>query len=129
MIVTSTSAATRNTDGGAEILVRCLARRGMLHSECEAYDFVRLDPWTPFEGGCRAGAEQAWYVIDGQLSLDGGDALATGELLLVPEDCEPRAVAGSQGARLVTVSVLAAAVAARLPHRAPEMTSVAEVAS
>ncbi len=122
MIVTSTAAGTHTAGAGPQTLVRCLARRGMLHSECEAYDYVRLAPTARFEGGRRAGAEQAWYVIEGSLALDGdGDDLVRGSLLLAPQGCEQRAMAGPAGARLLALSVLPAMLAARLPHRGPEM--------
>lgn len=123
MIVTTTSAGSRGAGGGAGTLVRCLARRGMLHSECEAYELVRLAPGAMFAGACRAGAEQAWHIVDGSLALDGAD-LSRGSLVLVARHYEARAVAGPAGATLLVLSVLPAALAARLPHRAPAMSPI-----
>ena len=44
MILSTIDKTSHTRERGEEIHWRCLARRGMLHSECEALDYVRLAP-------------------------------------------------------------------------------------
>ncbi|MFI6703504.1 hypothetical protein ACIBJC_31915 [Streptomyces sp. NPDC050509] len=121
--------------GSERVRVRCLARRGMLHSECEAVDHLRLSPDAHFDLMGRDGTEAAWYVLSGSLILDpdGPDpAPGTGSRpratlgergLLVAargEDVRPRA--GPRGAELLCLTLTPDAVARRLPCRVPDTT-------
>ena len=49
MISTTTAEPSRTVGAaGEQVTWRCLARRGMLHSECESIDHVRLAAHTEF---------------------------------------------------------------------------------
>ncbi|WP_199440247.1 cupin domain-containing protein [Umezawaea beigongshangensis] len=121
MIVTNAGGLSRAAGDGAW---RCLARRGMLHSECEAVDYVRLAPGATRNGRGREGVEGAWFVLGGRgRFLDGEDRsvpLRPGDLLL--------SSGGTSGAvhndsaddlELLSFAVLPAAVTDRLPARIP----------
>lgn len=121
MIVSSTRGLVRTVDDTAW---RCLARRGMLHSECEAFDYLRLAPGAGRDGRGQEGVEQAWFVLsgDGEFLDDAGRSvlLRAGDLVLRP--------AGTGGwlrnssaisLELLAFAVLPAAVTKQLPPRRP----------
>ena len=127
MIVTDTTdlgrAATR-THG----VIRwcCLARRGMLHSECEAVDYLELSPQATVTMDGRAGTEEAWYVLDGHAefgdpSTDQIQRVDAGHLALRPAGTSliVRNASTDAPLRLLLVSVLPRAVSHRLPRRSP----------
>jgi mannose-6-phosphate isomerase-like protein (cupin superfamily) len=121
MIVTSTGGLSRAAGDGAW---RCLARRGMLHSECEAVDYVRLPPGTTRNGRGREGVEAAWFVLGGRgRFLDGEDRslpLRQGDLLLSSGGNRGSVHNDSTGElELLALAVLPAAVTGRLPARVP----------
>ena len=124
--------------------MRCLARRGMLHSECEAADYVRLNPDTRYELTGRDGAESVWIALRGEGAMvggaevlgsdgpggegvargavpDGGAVLSEGAVLLAPDDGPIAVRAGASGLELLCVRVLPEAAARRLPARRPEV--------
>ncbi|MFK8912334.1 hypothetical protein ACJA3G_35605, partial [Streptomyces sp. YS-3] len=55
--------AALHTGDRHPVRVRCLARRGMLHSECEAVDRVSLAPHARYDLLGRDDTEAAWYVL------------------------------------------------------------------
>ncbi|QGV82135.1 pirin-like C-terminal cupin domain-containing protein [Streptomyces ficellus] len=108
--------------GGERTTVRCLARRGMLHSECEAFDEVRPGPGTRLDLTGRDGTEAAWYVLSGSVTADGEpDPLTAGALLLARDGQDVRFTAGPHGARLLCLTVTPPAVARTLPPRTPSL--------
>ncbi|MGH3816028.1 MAG: cupin domain-containing protein [Pseudonocardiaceae bacterium] len=121
MIVSSTRGLVRTVD---DTRWRCLARRGMLHSECEAFDYLRLAPGAVRDGRGREGVEEAWFVLSGEGEfLDGADRsslLRAGDLVL-----RPGATGGwlrsssATSLELLTFAVLPAAVTEQLPARKP----------
>ncbi|GAA3849621.1 hypothetical protein GCM10022243_14450 [Saccharothrix violaceirubra] len=99
-----------------EVAWRCLARRGMVHSECEAVDLVSLPPGSTFAPPGRDGVESAWFVVRGSGSAD-GLPVRTGDVVLAATPT--RLAAGSAGLDVLWVAVLPAAVSALLPRRSP----------
>ena len=127
MIVTGTNdlgrAATR-THG----VVRwcCLARRGMLHSECEAVDYLELSPQATVTMDGRAGTEEAWYVLEGHAEFDDPttarvERIDAGRLALRPAGTSliVRNASPDTPLRLLLVSVLPRVVTDVLPGRSP----------
>jgi hypothetical protein len=133
MIATTIAGPTVLVGPGTErIRVRCLARRGMLHSETEAIDYVRLSPGACFDLVGREGTEAAWYVLRGPVALlqihgddcqlDGHERLLTrGDLVLAPRGEHLRLYGGPLGAELLCLTVTPRAESDRLPPRRPEM--------
>ncbi|MEU1779080.1 hypothetical protein ABZ545_06250 [Streptomyces abikoensis] len=125
MIVTGSGTPTRalGPAGSPSSTWRCLARRGMLHSECESFDHVVLAP------GHRsthddAGVEQAVHLAHGTATLrlrTGSREVGAGELILVPAGCGAVLEAGPGGAGLLVLRVLSSASRAALPPRVPEL--------
>ncbi|MFF0146665.1 hypothetical protein ATK36_0839 [Amycolatopsis sulphurea] len=120
MIVTEARGLSRATDGNAW---RCLARRGMLHSECEAVDYVRVPPGGTRDGRGREGVETAWFVVAGQGRFDDCSGrsvpLRAGDVLLsagAPGTVRNDAAGDLE---LLALTVLAATVADQLPARIP----------
>jgi mannose-6-phosphate isomerase-like protein (cupin superfamily) len=121
VIVSSVRGLSKTAD---EAAWRCLARRGMLHSECEAFDYLRLSPGAVRDGRGREGVEEVWYVLSGEGEyLDAADRWATlrpGDLVLRPGGVGGWLRGGSASPlELLTLAVLPAAVSAQLPARSP----------
>ncbi|MFG2142964.1 hypothetical protein ACGFRG_02025 [Streptomyces sp. NPDC048696] len=110
------------------IRVRCLARRGMLHSECEAVDRVSLAPHAHYDLVGRSGTEAAWYVLRGPLTVHWpgvpatAAALGDGALVLSRTAGDIALRAGPDGAELLCLTVTPSALTRRLPPRTPDMT-------
>lgn len=126
MISTTTTSPSRVIDDtGHDILWRCLARRGMLHSECEAIDHVRVSAHTEFGPPGTHGVESLWFVIGGAGALLGGSSaregngVRPGQLVLVPAGSSVRLRAGDEGLELLWLAVLPAKVSQALPVRKP----------
>ncbi|MFI5782803.1 cupin domain-containing protein [Nocardia sp. NPDC051570] len=68
MIVSSIRDGLTTTfdDELGEAVFRCLGRRGMLYSECESFDYVRLAPGAGLDGRGRDEVEEAWFVLSGE---------------------------------------------------------------
>jgi mannose-6-phosphate isomerase-like protein (cupin superfamily) len=103
----------------------CLARRGMLYSECEAIDYLELAPQAVVTAGGRSGTEEAWYVLDGRVQFDSetneSRLAGRGDLVLLPAGT-PSAVRNPStetSAALLLIAVLPPAVTDRLPRRRP----------
>lgn len=121
MIVTSAHGLSRIADDSAW---RCLARRGMLHSECEAFDYLRLAPGAVRDGRGREGVEEAWFVLNGAGQfLDGTGRsipLRPGSLLLWSGGTEGWLRNSSASSlEMLTFTLLPAAVTNQLPTRSP----------
>ncbi len=127
MIITDVTALGRAaTSTGAVIRWGCLARRGMLHSECEAVDYLELSPRAVVTMDGRTGAEEAWYVLDGCAEFSDPTTgvyadVAAGHLALRPAGASPilRNASSDTPLRLLLVVVLPRAVSDRLPPRSP----------
>ncbi|MFD6971416.1 hypothetical protein [Streptomyces sp. NPDC059979] len=103
---------------------RCLARRGMLHSECESFDQLRLAAGAELAHTADSGVEQALYVTAGSGELlDGAGtrAVAAGTLLLAPAASPLTVRAGLDGLDLIALRTLPAEVSDLLPQRVPEL--------
>lgn len=127
MIVTTAEAHAVARSASGMVGRRCLARRGMLHSECEAVDHVRLEPGATVEDQGRAGIDEAWFVLSGALDVDCHGhppfRLGEGELLICPAGGRrPRLRAANTAADLLMLAVLPAERARNLPARQPEVT-------
>jgi hypothetical protein len=125
MIVSTIGSTSRTRNGDEEIRWRSLARRGMLHSECESFDYVRLAPGTGFALRGREGTESAWFVVAGSgrlLELDSGAparALEAGQLLLLPGGMEGHLASGDIGLELLWLAVMPRELSQSLPPRRP----------
>lgn len=123
MIVTTTSHTSRTlVEENTEIRWRCLARRGMLHSETESVDHLRLAAHTDFDLGGREGIETAWLVVAGQgLVLDENteSAVRAGDVVLAPAGRAVGFRAGAVELELVWLAVLPSALSHVLPERRP----------
>ncbi|MER7913187.1 MULTISPECIES: cupin domain-containing protein [unclassified Streptomyces] len=125
MIVTGTGTPTRalGPAGAAAPTWRCLARRGMLHSECETFDHVVLPPGRTGRHD-DPGVEQAVHVLRGTAELRlGGTArrLDADDVVLVPAGTAALVEAGPDGAELLVLRVLSKASHTALPPRVPEL--------
>ncbi|MBM0276138.1 hypothetical protein [Micromonospora tarensis] len=121
MIVETGPAPARRTDGaGPDRQLRCLARRGMLHSECQAIDHLRLATGDHLDLTEAAGHETAWVVCRGRASLTGQPGqLTAGDVVVVPVGSRPGLTVLSGPLELLRVAVLTAEAARRLPQRRP----------
>ncbi|GAA4007969.1 hypothetical protein OG252_22785 [Streptomyces sp. NBC_01352] len=123
-MIVSRAAAHAVRQGGPDR--RCLARRGMLHSECEAVDHVRLPGGGAVEERGRSGTDEVWLVLSGAVAVEECDSapwtLRPGELMLSPAGARPRLTAADGGAELLLMAVLPHDRVRRLPRRVPELT-------
>lgn len=127
MIITKVTSSARILGAGSDsICWRSLARRGMLHSECESFDHVRLAPGTEFALCSRYATEQVWFVLRGTGAVSSGPEDTTnrpvcaGDLVLAPHGGDQVVLrAGSTGLDVLWLSVLPAAVIRALPPRKP----------
>ncbi len=127
MIVTNVTSPARTLGAGGEsIHWRSLARRGMLHSECESFDYVRLAPGTEFALCSRYATEQVWFTLRGTGEVSSGPRYATGhplregDLVVAPHGGDQVVLrAGSAGLDVLWLTVLPSAVTATLPGRKP----------
>ncbi|MEU5426469.1 hypothetical protein AB0H73_12790 [Streptomyces olivoreticuli] len=126
MIVTSagTGATSRLIAPGHEdARWQSLARRAMLHSECEAVEHWRLPAGYPLQVSADHGVEEALIVLEGSISVDvPGEAVPearAGQCALVPHGVEATIRAGADGAVLVSVRALPSEITRALPPRRP----------
>ncbi|MGF1427161.1 hypothetical protein [Kitasatospora sp. LaBMicrA B282] len=111
--------------GTERIRIRCLARRGMLHSETEAVDHVRLSPGACYDLTGRGQSEAAWYVLRGPVALLGSRGertLVEGDLVLAPRGDRVHLHGGPFGAELLCLTLTPRATSDRLPARRPALT-------
>ena len=141
MIVSAPSAPSRllrstaPESGEAGRTWRCLARRGMLHSESESFEQIRLSPGATWAHEPAHGTEAALYAVAGSASVHtdpapdaagralDGHVLDAGGALLVEARAAVRVTAGAEGLELLAVRVLPADVSSRLPVGVPELPS------
>lgn len=128
MIVTNVTSPARTLGAGSDsICWRSLARRGMLHSECESFDHVRLAPGTEFALCSRYATEQVWFTLrgTGEVSDDPegttGHPVRPGDLVLAGYGGGDRVVlrAGATGLDVLWLTVWPPVVTKSLPARKP----------
>ncbi|WP_267595664.1 hypothetical protein [Carbonactinospora thermoautotrophica] len=110
---------------GVRAASRCLARRGMLHSECEAFDLIHLRAGARRGPRGREGVEEAWYVLAGEGYVEapaGSVSVRAGDLVLRPYRERAELLAGPGSLTLLALSVLPREVTRRLPKRVPELS-------
>jgi hypothetical protein len=90
----------------------------MLHSECEAVDYVLVPANTEFEPSGTEGTESAWFVLGGSAEL-GTEQVSAGHVILSPASARTRFVAGPDGVELLWIAVLPDEVSRALPARKP----------
>lgn len=128
MIIATADSVVNRRLGGARPASAwmCLARRGMLHSECEAIDLVVLPPAATLDRHGRDGVGELWFVLAGEAETGDGLRLTPGHLLVItPDDRETRLTAQAE-TRVLTISVLGAAATAALPVRTPTSAPIDE---
>lgn len=122
MIVTDSATTVRRFGGDERVDWRCLARRGMLHSECESVDLVRLSAGARLP--LASEVDETVLVVRGSVVLheDSGSTreLTERALLLVPSGERGELVAGGD-AELVLIRVWPREISAALPPRVPEL--------
>lgn len=118
MIVTTTAGPSRTVVDGTSVSWRCLARRGMMHSECEAVDHVLVPANAEFAPSGTEGVESAWLVITGSATV-GDDFVAAGDVILSPVAARTRILAGPDGVELVWIALLPSGISWALPVRKP----------
>jgi hypothetical protein len=126
VIVSSThDGLTRTVDGTAgEAVWRCLGRRGMLFSECESFDYVRLAPGSVLDERGRGEIEEAWFVVSGSGEFTDAEAaplaVREGDLVCCAEPAggQWRAAADAP-LELLLLALMPASVSRRLPVRTP----------
>lgn len=111
-------------DRTGEALWRCLGRRGMLYSECESFDYVRLSPGAVIDDRGREDLEESWLVLGGEGEfLDAeGDPLPVrkGDLILCPHAAGGHwRNNGDVPLELLLIAMMPASVSQRLPVRKP----------
>ncbi|WP_327178105.1 hypothetical protein OG599_24390 [Streptomyces sp. NBC_01335] len=126
MIISPAAAHAEALQSGAgAVLRRCLARRGMLHSECEAVDQIVLEPHARIDHRGRAGVDEAWFVLSGTVTVDECDSapwsLHAGQLMLSPAGARPHLSTGDLPVTLLLLATLPDRYAAQLPPRIPEL--------
>jgi hypothetical protein len=128
MIISKVTSTSRTLDRNEEVRWRSLARRGMLHSECESFDYVQLAPGTTFALRGQDGTESAWFVVAGAgVLVEAGAsprsliprAVTGGHLVLVPAGQAIELVAGDDGLQLLWLELMPGAVVEALPGRRP----------
>lgn len=128
MIISRTTRPVRSlptaAPAGPARLWNCLARRGMLHSECEAVDLWQLPPGDRLTHLAQDGVEEALFVLAGDGTALHGDQqqrLLPGGLLLLPAAEQVAVTAGPDGLRLLSVRVVPGALSEALPPRIPQL--------
>jgi hypothetical protein len=108
--------------------ITCLARRGMLHAECEAYDHVALGPGEIFAPPGVHGTESALYIVSGAAQLldhdegaEGAGVIRAGDVILCPLGTRPRLTAFGAGCALLWLQLLPDQISRLLPARRPEL--------
>lgn len=122
MIVTGSTTTVRRFGDDTQVDWRCLARRGMLHSECESVDFVRLAAGNRVT--LASEVDETVLVVRGSVLLQenlGTRALGERTLVLVPADEQGELVAAGDGAELLLIRGWPRAISAALPPRVPEL--------
>jgi hypothetical protein len=100
----------------------CLARRGMLHSECEAVDRWDLEPGATIDARGRDGVCELWFVVAGQGRLESGRAVAAGDVVLRgPATTETLTTISDMC--LLIIAVLPRSTTQRLAARSPVLAS------
>ena len=99
---------------------RCLARRGMLHSETEAFDHLRIAPGAVLGPGPAEDVEEVRFVIAGS-GHAGDQALTPGSVLLTSPGDRVTVRAGDDGLELLSLRTMPAEVSHSLPVRRPEL--------
>lgn len=107
-----------------EAVWRCLGRRGMLYSECESFDYVRLAPGAVLDERGREEIEEAWFVLRGQGEFldDRGDSLPVraGDVVLCPHEVGGHWLSSAEfPLELLLLAMMPASVSQRLPIRTP----------
>lgn len=111
-------------DRTGEAAWRCLGRRGMLYSECESFDYVRLAPGAVLDERGREDVEEAWFVLGGRGEFVDGEGCSRpvreGELILCPHEAGGcwRSDADSP-LELLLLAIMPASVSRRMPIRTP----------
>jgi mannose-6-phosphate isomerase-like protein (cupin superfamily) len=126
MIVSSTQGGLTQTfdDSVGEAVWRCLGRRGMLYSECESFDYVKLAPGAVIDERGRDDIEEVWFVLRGQGEFvddtNGPLPVREGELVVCSHAAggQWRSAADSP-LELLLLAMMPTTVSRRLPTRTP----------
>lgn len=126
MIVSSVhDGLTRTVDDEVgEAVWRCLGRRGMLFSECESFDYVRLAPGSVLDERGRDDIEEVWFVVRGTGEFvddeKGVLPVREGELVFCTHASGGRwRGAADSPLELLLLALMPASVSRRLPLRTP----------
>ncbi|WP_447002176.1 hypothetical protein ACRAKI_20815 [Saccharothrix isguenensis] len=121
---TDSPAVLRTPDGPPHSTWRCLARRGMLHSETEIVDHLRVAPHDSLPHHADDVVEEALYVVAGGGEVVVGERalpVRPGHAVLLGPDETARLVAGPEGVELISLRTMPLRVSSALPPRVPEL--------
>jgi hypothetical protein len=126
VIVTTIDATVANRGAGVgPSFSRCLARRGMLHSECESFDYLQLAPATVFSPPGVEGTESVLFLLSGTATLTDPSTkadyaeLSSGSLICVSPSTDMILRVGPMGVELLWLELLTARTISALPRRRP----------
>jgi hypothetical protein len=127
-VIVSDCAGTATRDGVlGRAQWRCLARRGMLHSECEAVDFVRLTAGAELAVDAAGGVEECLLVLRGRAELRTGEGpdlpLVPRQLVQLPWRTRATIRAVDEGTELLSIRGLPGELSKALPPRIPEVAA------
>ncbi|GIJ27887.1 hypothetical protein Vqi01_30490 [Micromonospora qiuiae] len=106
---------------GDSMTWRCLARRGMLHSETESFDQLRLRPGTELVHDPADAVEELLYVVSGSGRAE-DRPLTPGSVVLAPHDRRVVVTAAADDElELLVVRTMPAEVSDALPARVPQL--------
>jgi hypothetical protein len=128
MIVTQVGSTCEARGPRGRASWRCLARRGMLHSECESVDYLALDPGSAITLPGPGRTESAWFILAGSGQLRSAGPSGTGrrtrilkpdQLVLLPAGGRAHVSSGPDGLAMLLLSVMPEDVSRALPARRP----------
>jgi hypothetical protein len=124
-MIVATGTTNGQVLGAGEGLLRwaCLARRGMLHSECEGVDVWELEPAATLTGRGRDGVGEIWFVVAGTGRLDSGRTVRPDSAIIRPPQAAVEELTAETAMTVVTVSVLGRETSRLLPTRTPELAT------
>ncbi len=113
------------SESGSGVLWRCLARRGMVFSEIEGFEFARIPPGGVIAEHGHPHTEEITYVVSGRgrATLDGEELdLVSGDLLTVRTGSTHSLMnSGDDQLDVLMLEFVPEAVANMLPTRTPQL--------
>jgi quercetin dioxygenase-like cupin family protein len=116
--------------GAQHVSWRCLSRRGMVFSELEGFEYMRIAPGSVLLGAAHPYTEIVLFTISGDGSIEVEPhtrAIRPRDAVMLPAGGEYALLADSQQPlELATVELIPDAIANRLPYRTPQLVELPE---